>query len=255
MQKYKLNHSQIFTALKRQLKLRSLHYRDLAAALKISEASVKRWFSQERLTLEQLTAILNFLNMTLTELGQDADTPPLRRLTLAQEEKLVSDEQLLLVASLTLRGWPLTDILEAFNLTEAQCIKQLLVLEQLRLIDLLPDNRIRLLIDKDFIWQEDGPLRSLVKDIYLRTTFNYPFTDENDLMMIKPTYLTTEAIQQLKTHIQKFRSIIAELELDSLNAPPADRLPSIFVAAIREWDVNFLPEYRRPRASSKQKEE
>jgi predicted XRE-type DNA-binding protein len=48
---------QLLVTLKRQIKARGLTYRDVAAALKLSEPSVKRLFSTGNLSLERLVDI------------------------------------------------------------------------------------------------------------------------------------------------------------------------------------------------------
>lgn len=62
-----------------------------------SETTVKRWFSIERLEIQQLNRIIDYLGITLVELAQDAETPALRQLTLAQEKTLADNPPLLLV--------------------------------------------------------------------------------------------------------------------------------------------------------------
>src|SRR5262245_36000732 len=109
--------ARIVTELKRELRARGLTYRHVAAALKLSEASVKRLFSTGRFTLDRLARIATFLDLTLAELtqGAAASEPRLRQLTLAQETELVSDHKLLLVAVLALNHWRLNDMVTAYR--------------------------------------------------------------------------------------------------------------------------------------------
>ena len=48
---------QILTALKKCLRAKGLTYRDVAAALELSEASVKRLFSEQSFSLKRLEEI------------------------------------------------------------------------------------------------------------------------------------------------------------------------------------------------------
>lgn len=73
----------------------------------------------------------------------------LHTLSEAQEKELVSDEKLLLVA-VCLNQWEIADIVRAYRLSEAECIQCLVKLDRLRLITLLPGNRIRLNVARDF---------------------------------------------------------------------------------------------------------
>jgi transcriptional regulator with XRE-family HTH domain len=60
--------AQLITTIKRELKAQGLTYQDVARGLSLSEASVKRLFSSERLTVERLAQISQFLGFTLAEL-------------------------------------------------------------------------------------------------------------------------------------------------------------------------------------------
>ena len=64
--------SQLIKTLKRRLKIQGMTYRELAAALNLSEASVKRLFASERFTLDRIVEIANLLGYTLAELAQEA---------------------------------------------------------------------------------------------------------------------------------------------------------------------------------------
>ena len=91
---------QLVSTLKRRLKIQGMTYRDLASALGMSEASVKRMFAQGRFNLERVVEISNLLGFTLAELTHEAAIGENRLHTLseAQEKELVSDEKLLMVA-------------------------------------------------------------------------------------------------------------------------------------------------------------
>src|SRR6478609_1608900 len=92
--------TQLLTTIKRQLKLQGKTYRDVATALRLSEASVKRLLTSETLGVDRLVEIGNLLGFTLAELTQEAalSESRLRTLAPAQEKELVSDTKLLLVA-------------------------------------------------------------------------------------------------------------------------------------------------------------
>ena len=158
---------QLVRALKGLLKRQGMTYADLAKALGLSEASVKRLFASRRFSLERVVEIANLLGYTLLELTQEAATTEnrLHTLTEAQEHELVSDTKLLLVAVCALNQWEVKDIVGVYRLTEAECIQKLAQLDRLRLITLLPGNRVRLNVARDFDWHKEtrfGGLYQLV---------------------------------------------------------------------------------------------
>ena len=60
-----------------------------------------------------------------------------------------------------MRAQPLdvAEIVAEYRLTRAECLKYLLVLDRMGLIELLPGDRIRPRVARDFDWSPDGPIR------------------------------------------------------------------------------------------------
>ncbi|WP_322106733.1 helix-turn-helix transcriptional regulator [Paraburkholderia sp. J41] len=160
------------------MRARRLTYRDVAQTLRLSEPSVKRLFAKGRFTLDRLEEVCGLLGLTLSDLVQESAPaiPALRMLSAAKEAQLVSDERLMLVAVCALNHWGVDDIIRAYRLTRAACLKLLLTLESMGLIALMPGDRIRLLVARDFDWIPGGPIRQYFcthgLDDFLESSFN-----------------------------------------------------------------------------------
>lgn len=120
-------------------------YRDVAAALGLSEADVKRLLTSDTRGVDHLVESSNMLGFSLAELAQEASSSQarLRTLSAEQERELVSDTLLLLVAVCALNHWTLADMLAAYRLAEAEYLQKLLHLDRLHLIAPMPGDRIR----------------------------------------------------------------------------------------------------------------
>ena len=153
--------AQLVATIKRQLKRQGFTYVDVAAHLKLSEPSVKRLFASERLTVDRLAQISAMLGYTMAELFQESAgaAARLHTLTEAQEAQLVADTKLLLVAVCAFNHWSPEDIVAAYRFTKPDCLQHLLALDRMGVIDLLPGDRIRLRVARDFDWLADGPIR------------------------------------------------------------------------------------------------
>src|SRR5438094_1880931 len=217
--------SQLFTTIKRQLKLQAKTYRDVAAALGLSEASVKRLLTSDNLGVDRLVDISNMLGFTLAELALASAVSETRVRTLspAQERELVSDMRLLLVAVCALNHWTLADMLAAYRLTEAECLQQLLVLDRLRLIALMPGNRIRLNVARDFDWLADGPIRQYFHTQGLPDFLDGGFAGPDQSLAFTHGMLTESAVATLQTELRRLRARFAELHEESLAAPLPSR--------------------------------
>jgi transcriptional regulator with XRE-family HTH domain len=239
--------TQLFTTIKRQLKLQGKTYRDVAAALGLSEASVKRLLTSDTLGVDRLVEISNMLGFTLAELAQEAAVSETRVRTLnpAQERELVSDTRLLLVAVCALNHWTLADMLAVYKLTEAECLQKLLVLDRLHLIALMPGNRIRLNVARDFDWLPDGPIRQYFRTQGLHEFIDSGFDGQEASLAFTHGMLTDSAIATLQTELRRVRARFAELHEESLAAPLPKRRGSGLLLALREWEPAAFTALRR----------
>ena len=147
----------LIEALKRLLKARSVTYAELAQRIGVSEASVKRMFSQKQFTLQRLDQILVAIGSDFQQLAlavQSAQAAPtlITGLTYAQEKEIIEDTRLFVVAVSALNLLPLEQIVAIYDISEAQAVKYLLRLDKIGFLELLPNNRVKLLVARTFAW-------------------------------------------------------------------------------------------------------
>jgi len=239
--------SQLLTTIKRQLKLQGKTYRDVAASLQLSEASVKRLLTSDTLGVDRLVEISNLLGFTLAELAQEAAVTASRLSTLsvAQEKELVSDTRLLLVAVCALNHWTLQDILAVYRLTEAECLQKLLHLDRLHLIALMPGNRVRLNVARDFDWLPDGPIRQYFRTEGLSDFLDSGFDKPEQCFAFTHGMLTESALARMQAELRQLRARFAELHQESLASPLPKRRGSGLLLALREWEPAAFTALRR----------
>lgn len=233
--------------LKRHLKIQDITYRELGARLGLSEASVKRMFATRRFSLDRLLEIGHLLGFSLAELAQEATLSGMRLHTLSegQERELVSDEKLLLVAVCVLNHWTIDEILGIYRLSEAECIQCLARLDRLRLLDLLPGNRVRLNVARDFDWLPGGPIRNFFRNQGLGDFLRSDFAAADEVMAFSHGMLTESALAKLQAEIRTLRRRFAELHEESLAAPLAKRHGTGMLLALREWEMGAFTRLRR----------
>src|SRR5688572_26768881 len=166
----------VFEGLKAHLKARGLTYADVARALKVSEPTVKRIFAARNCTLERLESLCELVQVDLADLARGLPRADrlIHRLTHEQEEELIRDPALLLAAVAAIHQLRVDEMVGSYRFDEAQCIKLLLRLEKLGILELHERNRIRLLLSRTFSWIPDGPIMRYVisqADDY----FDHPF--------------------------------------------------------------------------------
>jgi transcriptional regulator with XRE-family HTH domain len=167
-------------ALKRLLKGQGITYAQIAAALGLSEAGVKRMFSRRDFTLQRLEEICRVARLEFAELARAASEEPggIAYLTVEQEREIVSDPKLMLIALCAVGKWTFEQIVDTYALSRTECVRYLTRLDRHRIIELQPGNRIRPLISRTFAWRPDGPIqryfRARVEAEYLSSRFERP---------------------------------------------------------------------------------
>jgi hypothetical protein len=237
----------LFLTIKRELKVQNLTYLDIARLLASSEASVKRWFSLRRVSLEQLAAIADLLGFTLAELMQEAAVyePPLRSLTFEQEEALMADISLFLVSVCILNNWTLADIVAKYDISATQCTKYLVILDHLRLIDLLPQNRVRLRVARDFAWLENGPISRFFRQQSVHDFLKSPFNAPHETSEFTHAMLTPATNARFQAQLKRLRKSFADLHEESLASPLSERHGVGFFYALREWEPQEFAALKR----------
>lgn len=236
--------------LKRELKARGITYAGVARRLGMSEAGVKRMFARKAFTLARLDAICEHAGLEFSDLarmlpGQDA---VVSQLSYEQEKELVENPKLMLVALCTLNHWGFDEILAAYDLGEPECVRLLARLDRLKFIELMPGNRIRLLVSRAFAWIPDGPIQRLFKEQFQVDFFRSRFDKESELLLLANGALSKASIGALLARLRKAAAEFSAMRGDDAALPASQRVPITLLLAARPWSAAFLQKYRRARA-------
>ncbi|ABD82785.1 helix-turn-helix domain-containing protein [Saccharophagus degradans] len=238
---------QLLDTLKQQLRAQGKTYRCLAAHLALSEASVKRLFSERTFTLERLEQACDFIGLDIGELAalSRAAQARLQALTRAQEAEIAEDTALLLVAISVINGFSFNDLLDYYALSEQECIRKLAHLDRLKLIDLLPGNRIRLRVAPNFSWLADGPIQRFFQLKVQQEFFNSRFNADTENLMVLNGVLSRASNQKLQTLMGKMYQEFNQLMKDDAALPMADRKGNTLVLALRQWQYPLFKQYMK----------
>lgn len=239
--------SRAIGTVKRLLKAQGLTYRDVGTALELSEASVKRVFSEQSFTLARLARIAQLLGFTLAELLAESASqlPSLRTLTAEQEAKVVGDAKLLLVTVCALNRWTVAEIVAEYRLTRAECLKHLLVLDRMGLVEVLPGDRVRPLVARDFDWLPDGPIRRYFMEHALDDFLDSNFNQAEETLEFGQGLLTESGLAQLRLELRRLRARMAALHEESMAAPLEHRRGIGLMLALRRWEPQGFRRLRR----------
>ena len=241
--------AEVTAALKRSLKARGMTYAALAKALDLSEASVKRLFSERSFTLKRIESICSVLGLDFLELARiagEGDSGP-GRLTLAQERGLVADPKLLLAFHLLSGEWTVADILRDYALSGAEWKRIGDRLAALGLVSFMPDGTPRVRVSRRVVWRRDGPVRRAYQAIVLDEFFKEGFRGPRSELQFEGRELSATSVALVKRKLDRFLQEFNELaELDA-SLEPSQRSSVGMIVALRPYTLSLFTRYKRRR--------
>ncbi|MDM4764779.1 helix-turn-helix transcriptional regulator [Pelomonas sp. SE-A7] len=238
----------LLQVLRAEMRAAGVTYRELAQRLELSESSVKRMFSLKDMTLSRLAEICKAIGLSLDDLlrqAADASAPDSDTLTLEQETALVSDPVLMLVAISCLGHWTLEQIIETYELSEADCIRHLAQLDRLGLIELKPLNRYRLRVARAFRWMPDGPVQRFLRKYVIADYFAGNFDGRGETLMLVHGRLTGASAQEMVQKIQQLAADLARLHAEDQRLPSDTRDGFSLLVGLRSWEFAQFTAMRR----------
>ncbi|PMN90395.1 helix-turn-helix domain-containing protein [Enterovibrio norvegicus] len=237
---------QVVQTLKKQLKVRGVNYQDVASALSLSEGSVKRLFANGgSLSLDRLSAVCQLIDMDMGELFKlsSDSSHQITELTWQQEEELVADKALLLVTVCITNGYRFDQILEQYNLPETVLIQKMAHLDRLNLIELQPDNRVKLKISPSFSWVAGGPIQQFFQQQVISAFFQSRFAGEEEKLVMSTGLMSLSTNYKFQQRIQRLVSEFYDSCNQDTDLTMQERHGTSMVVAMRRWTFPLFEEY------------
>lgn len=240
-------------ALKQELRARRLTYAAVARHLGLSEVTVKRMFSTSDFSLERVDRICALAGIDFSELARSLSqpSPVIAQLTYEQEKEFVDHPKLMLVALCVLNRWRFEDIVGYYDLTEVECIRLLTRLDKLRFIELLPNNRIRLLISSAFAWIPGGPIQHFFKSQMQADFFRAAFDRPGEVLLLASGAVSPGSLSRLTARLKQTAAEFAEMRSEDSRIPAGERTPVTLLLAARGWEPQLLQQFRRAQTHRK----
>lgn len=233
---------QLIDTLKRLLKSRGITYAVAASKLGLSEASVKRVFSERTFTLKRLDEFCSVLEIDVFELarlarGRDAEV---REMTEKQEEALAQDAALLGVFYLLLSEWTAEDILAHYEMPRTSLVRLLAKLDRLGLIELFPGDRLRLRVPKRLRLHAGGPIHRVHGKRVIESFTAAEFDRIGGEFRFEYRELTKASYELMCRRLERVAAEFVELaELDAA-LPSRERETIGLMLAMRPWALSLV---------------
>ena len=238
----------LVAALKSELREARITYADLAKRIGLAESSVKRMFSRGGdMPLSRVDEVCRVLGLDFADLARRvADTQPLlAELTLEQEEAVVADRRLLLVAICCMSQWTGEQIVATYRMHAAECTAHLLRLDRLGIIELRPLNRYRLRVAKGFRWRAHGPVMEYFRQEVLQDYFAGGFDAESEMLTVVHGQIGTGLANSFRERLMRIGEDFARQHVADQKLPASQRRPYTMVIAMRSWLMAAFRDMKR----------
>lgn len=239
--------SSILQALRAEMRNSRLTYRTLAERIGMSESSVKRIFGNGDMSLSRVEVICKAIGVSMESVLQRAvdAAPRSDTLTLAQERALVANPQMLLVAICCLGQWRIAQIVETYRLTEAECIKHLVALDRLGLIDLGPMNRFRMKVSRTFRWRPEGPVQAYFRDHVVNDYFSGSFDHAGENLMFVHARLSHASAVDMAAKTRQLAGELGRMHQLDQRLASGERDGYTLLVGLRSWEFAAFTAMRR----------
>jgi DNA-binding Xre family transcriptional regulator len=233
---------ELIKTLKTALKAQRKTYADVAVELGLTEASVKRLFSQQSFSLARLDQVCHLLDIEITDLVQQMNEQQqrLQQLTVEQEKEITANVILALVAVCVLNRWTMEDILSYYHIRETECVRHLAKLDRLKVIELLPKNRIRLLVAPNFSWRENGPIQIFFQKKVSQEFFHTNFSRDEECLMVLNGMLSSQSNAEFQRKLKRLAREFNVLNSDDAALDLEQRNGVTLVLAMRGWQYGLF---------------
>lgn len=230
----------LLTTLRSVIKAKSLTYAKLAKKLDVAEVTIKRWLTGNGCSLENIFAICEAIEISFFDLSalakQDEEIDYV--LSAGQERIFAKHPGLFGFLKHLHAGEKPSDLAKAWGLTQPQLFKTLRRLEDADVLEVLPNNEVRLKTRGNIRYTHQGPLAKAI----LRPQI-IQFLDHIDrVLKDRDVCMHSAELELSETHITEFVSEIHKLgakyrarALRDKSLLPAKKLKSV------RWLFGFAP--------------
>ena len=229
----------LLEALKTVLRAKGITYKEAAQALKLSEVSIKRIFSEKNCSLARLEKLCELAETDFSELLEIAESQQQKvsQLTHEQEKMLIGDTRLLVVSVCIINYWTFAEILARYQFTEAELTGAFTQLDRLGIIELLPANRYRLNISRRFNWQVRAPIQNFFIESVLQAYLHSDAQDGGNHFHFNWGMLSKESANELNRKIHRVVDEYLNIVSQDAKIPVENKLTSSLLIMFREhWE-------------------
>jgi hypothetical protein len=118
-------------------------------------------------------------------------------------------------------------------------------LDKLGIIDLMPNNKIRVRVAPDFSWLPGGPIQQYFRAQLHNDFFRSHFDQEDEKMIMMSGMLGKASSATIQNHMRRLSAEFMELHRQDLGLPFSERFGMSMILAIRPWTPKSFKEFQK----------
>ncbi len=118
-------------------------------------------------------------------------------------------------------------------------------LDRMRIIELLPGNRVKMMISKNFQWIDNGPIQHFYKNVIQPEFFESSFNGAGEHRIFVSGMLTRTSNSEIIRKIKRLSAEFNELNTEDQSAERDQRFGTSLVIAMRPWEPDVFGKLRR----------
>jgi len=220
----------ICNQIKKKLKEKNITQSQFANLMQVSEPTIKRWLKGEGLLLKDLISMLNRLDLQLSDLASLAEGSMSTQFvySIEHEKAFIQHQGLLAFFDLLIRGKTPTQIAKKFKLTKKSMIFYLSNLDKLKLIEWLPNNKAKILIQGEPNWIPKGPLSQKFRKEVI-TEFTNIYLNDRKNLKLGVYALSTSTCDKINEKYQEIIEFARISEIRDSQANPSSHLTTLIL--------------------------
>ena len=115
----------------------------------------------------------------------------------------------------------------------------------MKLIELLPGNRVKLMVSSSFEWIPGGPIQQFFEKRVQQEFLNASFNQPGELRVFASGMISRAANAELIRKMQQLARDMDEFNQESEGLPLDQRFGTSLMLAIRPWEIEVFEQLRR----------
>jgi len=169
-------------------------------------------------------------------------------LTIAQEQGVVAERRLLLLAICVQSQWTIEQVMATYRYTEAEVVQGFARLDRLGIIELRPLNRYRLRVAQTFRWRPNGPVMRFFRDQVVGDYYGGTFDGEGETLMVVHGAVSQPTAAMFIERLQRVGDDFTRQQAAEQRLPEDQRRSYTLVLAMRSWFFSAFQDLLRERA-------